>query len=64
MPEMPREIRDARAAIRLKKFDAIIDRFEAIINRIDKINLAILKHDGNKNRKYDDSNEKYHHKID
>ncbi len=62
---MPRETRDARAAIRLKKFDAIIDRFDAIIDRFDEINhlnaaqdahtplLAILKHDGDENEEHD-----------
>ncbi len=35
---MPRETRDARVAICLKKFNAIIDRFDAIIDRFDEIN--------------------------
>ena len=78
MPEMPCETRDARAAIRLKKFNAIINRFDAIINRLDKINshldaaqdaliplLAILKHNGDKNKEYDtDYDEYYDNKYD
>ena len=38
---MPRETQDARAAIRLKKFDAIIDRFDEINSHLDAAQDAL-----------------------
>jgi hypothetical protein len=73
MPETPRETRDARVAIYIKKFDAIIGRFDAIIDHIDKINSHIdaaqdALTPGDENEEYNDEidndNEEYEDEYD